>query len=319
MTKKHDSRKVQKPVDETGKGKQVEKARYQKPKVVKVKGPRPDYTPKPGHEIERKRQALAQEIATERARFPMFCEGVVGSYLIGRNFDNGNESVYVTVKMAKGKSGEFRVIERDDGIFIPHVWLFIPLDKCHFAFGYIGGEQHSTLSFLQGVLRLEIKEAKHRRWEEQQSAQATVSVPKATETPVKEKPAETAEVLPIQDAIWQRDCRPITDLVKNECLGVYSAPDEKGQLILELRAGKFGHEFVVKKITPEHHLSAHLVHGSVIKVDFAARTDPEFDQHIRALLEMSGVRLGAVKSRRDTHAHVTEGMPNVREETQLAA
>ncbi len=301
------------------KGDTPERARYQKPKVAKPKGVQPDYTPRRDHEAERKRQLLMQEIATERPRFPMFCDGIEGSYLIGRNFDNGSESIDVTMKMRQGNAGEFLTIERADGIFIPHVWLFIPLEKCHFAMGYIGDEQHSMLSFLQDVLRGEIREAKQRYWESKQSAASTpVAATHAVPTAEKE-PTKTADIIPIQDKMLEETCRPIIDLMKEDCLGIYSAPDEKGQLILELRRGNFGNEFVVRKITPRHHLSAHLLYGSIINVDNAAKMNPEFDQHIRALLEISGVRLSTVKSSRGKRAHVTEGLPNVNKATQLSA
>lgn len=317
MAKKSDNHKTKKTDDETP-GKKSSQARYQKP--PKVPGPRPDYTPKHDHEAERRRQMLAQEITAERQRFPQFCDGIEGTYLIGRNFDNGSESLEVMVKMTNGKTDEFRAIERADGIYLPHVWLFIPLEKCHFALGHIGNEQHQMLKFLQDVLRGDIKEAKQRYWEAQQSQETSTpaNVPCITSSIAKDS-VTTADIIPIQDKMLEQACRPITDLVKSDCLGIYSAPDEKGALILELRTGKSGNEFVVKKITPEHHLSAHLIYGSIIKVDSAAKTDPEFDQHIRALLEISGIRLSAVKSRRDKRAGVTEGLPNVKEETLLAA
>lgn len=288
-----------------------ERMRYQKPKVAKPKGVQPDYTPKSDREGERRRQMLMREISTERPRFPMFCDGIEGSYLIGRNFDNGSESIDVSIKMRQGNAGEFLIIERADGIFIPHIWLVIPLEKCHFARGYIGDEQHSMLRFLQYILQSEIRETKQRYWESKQSAVSTSVVEKG--------PTKTADIIPIQDRILGETCRPITDLMKEDCLGIYSAPDEKGQLILELRRGNFGNEFVVKKLTPGHHLSAHLLYGSIISVDSAAKMNPEFDQHIRTLLEISGVRLITVKSSRSRRAHVTEGLPNVNKAAQLSA
>lgn len=296
------------------KGDAPERARYQKPKVVKAKGPRPDYTRKHDHEAERKRQMLMQEISTGRARFPMFCDGIEGSYLIGRNFDNRRESLDVTIKMREGATGQFPIIERVDGIFIPHVWLFIRLEKCHFALGHIGAEQHRMLSFLQEILRGEILEAKQKHWELQQTVKAYAVAPADEKGSTK-----TADIIPIQDKMLGETCRPITDLMKKDCLGIYSAPDEKGQLVLELRRGNFGNEFVVKKLTPGHHLSARLLYGSIINVDSAAKMNPEFDQHIRALLEMAGIRLSTVKSGRGRHAHVTEGLPNVHKATQLSA
>lgn len=256
----------------------------------------------------------------ERRRFPVFCDGIEGSYLIGRNIDNRSESIDVTVKMREGVSGEFPIIERADGIFIPHVWLFIPLEKCHFALGYIGAEQYGMLSFLQYILQSEIREAKQRYRESKQAT--TIPAPEVaahTTLAVAKSFAKTADIIPIQDKMLEETCRPITDLMKEDCLGIYSAPDEKGQLILELRRGNFGNEFVVRKLTPGHHLSAHLLYGNIINVDSAAKMNPEFDQHIRALLKISGVRLSTVKSSRSRHAHVTEGLPNVNKATQLSA
>lgn len=320
MANKPDGRKVKNSNNEhVGNDKKPNQARYQKPKVDKAKGPRPDYTRKHDHEAERKRQILMQEISTERARFPMFCDGIEGPYLIGRNIDNRSEWIGVTVKVREGASGEFRIIERADGIFIPHVWLFIRLEKCHFALGHIGAEQHRMLSFLQEILRGEILEAKQKHWELQQAAKAPTSVGTPVVPAVEKDLPKTADIIPIQDKMLGETCRPITDLMSEDCFGIYSAPDEKGQLVLELRRGNFGNEFVVKKLTPGHHLSAHLLYGSIINVHSVATMNPEFDQHIRALLEISGIRLSTVKSSRGKHAHVTKGLPNVHKATQLSA
>ncbi len=316
MANKSNGHKTEKHDSENG-GKNPEQPRYQKPKVAKAKGVPPDYTPKRNRETERERQTLAQKIAAGRLRFQMFCDGIEGSYLIGRNFDNGSESIDVTLKMREGATSEFPIIERADGIFIPHVWLFIPLEKCHFAMGYIGEEQYRMLGFLHSILQSEIREVKQRYWE---SKQPPVLVTATHVVPAAEKGStKTADIVPIQDKMLGETCRPITDLMKEDCLGIYSAPDEKGQLILDLRRGNFGNEFVVKKLTPGHHLSAHLLYGSIINVDSAAKMNPEFDQHIRALLEIAGIRLSTVKSSRGRHAHVTEGLPNVHKATQLSA
>lgn len=325
MSKKPDGQKKSKKNGESQKkDMKKQEPRYQKPqKAPKVSGARPaSYEPNYGRLRERERQQFARNIAEARERFPMFCDGIPGSYLIGINTGTDSEGYTFEIRLhdlpatADKPAKQVLDIFGDDGIRMPHKWLFFPAEAAHYVPGTIGKIQRQMLMFLQDVLKDDIWEAKQRRWEAQRAAQES-----ATEMAVQPSvaPVSSADVLPIQDAIWQRDCRPIADLVKSDCLGIYSAPDEKGQLILELRAGNSGNEFVVKKITPEHHLSAHLVYGAIIKVDFAARTDPQFDQHIRALLEISGIRLSAVKSCRDNRAHVTEGMPNVREETQLAA
>ncbi len=317
MSKKPDGRKAKKT--NANEDKQPEKARYQKPqKQPKVPGPRPaSYTPNHQREVARKHQALAHEIARETARFPMFVAGAEDQYLIGRNGDGGSESVELVVKMTKGKTGQFLVMERSDGIFMPHVWLFIPLDECHFTQGRVGDEQYHTLKFLKSVLYADIKAAKQAYWEARQAAQPADTGEKAAET---EKVRDGKNIIPIQDAILERDTRPVRDLLSVNPLGTYNLSDKTGALILELKHTiKTGKYFAVKKISSGHQLAKLYVEGSIIPLFGIANREPQLDGYIRDMLEKTGIRLVSIKEERNTHAGVTEGLPNVMKETLLAA
>lgn len=314
-----------------GAGKGAKSVVAKEKKVRPPKGPVPDFKPNLERIQVRQRLDLAHKVNEAKAMFTPFVTGVHGTYLVGYNAGEETEGHNFEVKevslppMGDKPEKKFLAIQemRNDGrnVFIPHEWLFHSTDDRYYAQGHIGEIQYGMLCFLKRSLCVEIRAIKHARFKAYQAAEAEKRKVEAAEKHAEAQPKQIAasqNVVPIQDAILERDCRPIRDLMKNECLGMYNMSDEKGTLIVQLRAGKVGNEFVVKKITADHHLASFLLEGSVVGVNNARRKDPEFDQHVRGLLALHGIILHEVKCRRDNRAHVTEGMPNFHTETLLA-
>lgn len=162
MAKKPDGTKGKKPDAKTAK------------KVnVKVKGPVPtSYAPKQRtnndyHDYANKR------LRDEEYRNRFIVEGVEGSYFVGVRGEIPKAESFV-VRMNQGRNVDFLIIEAADEIFVPHVWLFIPMDKCHFALGRIGDKQRLMLELLKSALDLEIKRSKDARRMQQHGAHISV-------------------------------------------------------------------------------------------------------------------------------------------------
>lgn len=322
MSKKPDGTKAKKNTDSKKEGKAQKGAAAKVVKPLKVKGPGPvSYAPNPKRQQAKLAQQFASmraDIATEQAKFVDFVAKVPGQYLVG-TLAEVPEYMVLTVKVG-GKFGTSTVIENEEGIYIPHSFIFVKeseMKSLRFLSGYGGDVQRNMLRHINTCMSAEIREAKLAHWEAQQKKPAPVAKPViTTTTPVVIEQKEPGT--PVNLPVWRNSVKKIGALVTNECYGYYDLSDEGHNLYVELRPtkGSASNEFVVREIDGGHYLANELISGMVVSVLSIKRQAPGLDSHIRGMLA-SGIDFGAVN--RDRNALVTSGLPNVTQATLLAA
>lgn len=317
MPKKPDGRKAKSNRDE-GRAENT-KPRYQKPHPVKEAGPRPaSYEPNQARMQARETQRQA-ELATHAATdYSKFVAGECDVYRVSGRTPSGPETHMFHISerllpktddkpetVALNIYGDVDVFGKP--VWIPHHWIFRDTETRNYAAGDVGRVQRSMLQFLKNALQKELAAEKQLRYEARTAG-----------NPVPEH--KTAEVIDLREKRLDRDCRSIRDLMSDDPAGLYNFSDKDGTLIAELQSRNNGNVFIVKAITAGHHLAPFFVEGSVVRIDRIDRDCPYLDQHIRRLLTDAGIRvIVRPKMKRDRRAHVTEGLPNVRLSTQVAA
>lgn len=193
---KPDSRKASKSADKNGaKKKQPKAAQQPKPKVVKEAGPRPaSYDPNPA-------KVRARQITEARFRYPEFCQGKPGYYLIGLINGENNPTFKMEVKMFRGKTENFLIIEGEveyhgKRVYIRFDDIFGKPEHAHYAHGTIGVIQFEMLTFIQKAVSQELLLEKMRR-------QRTV-----VEEPAQDPLTNIAEVQQTQVVAEERSSQP---------------------------------------------------------------------------------------------------------------
>ena len=243
--------------------------RYRKPKVVKAKGPTPDFTPNQKKAATKKaEEARQQTIATIRADewlIPAFIKGDVGNYFIGilgKNLEGHPFEIrLVEPTHADGKPvTPFLGIFGKEGVYVRHADMFRKIENVYLVPGYTGDIQYGMLNFLKRALSEEIYEAKQAWVKEKKTAQNIIPSPNTKEGRY----------------------RPIQDLLdETNPFGRYGIEHEGGMVILLLRQGNKGNEFLVTAATGNCTMNVY----DVIRVETIAETHPDLDTKIRELIK----------------------------------
>lgn len=299
MAKKADGRKA-KTDENHKKNKGGEQPRYQKPKKMKVMGPRPDsYAPNPDREQARQeeeyRARMKQRLEESMNKltllgvhYPALVAGEAECYTLGELRGDNFLELHDFEVYDQGGATYIMGSETDGNHIIPHKWLFRKEEHCKFQNGEIGFIEKTMLRFLKRVLAIEIETVIAERRLHTDSADAFVAnsaAPAVEPHPVRlaTNNGELVDTPSARDTNVlneDQEVHPFAHFKLDQSIGSYEANDGDHRMVISQRIRKKRMTIKVESLDDGHRLA---VQGLTVDTIISTRLVDDADA-LRAFL-----------------------------------